>query len=123
MSSFLTWHLLTMDFGKRLAALRKERSLTQLALAEQVGCHVTMIRRYEVNETQPTLDVIRKLAIALSVSADTLVFEDAERGPSDDLRLQFEAMSQFTDEEKQVARTVLEGLILKHAANRFNKTA
>jgi transcriptional regulator with XRE-family HTH domain len=112
-----------MDFGKRLAALRKERSLTQLALAEQVGCHVTMIRRYEVNETQPTLDVIRKLAIALSVSADTLVFEDAERGPSDDLRLQFEAMSQFTDEEKQVARTVLEGLILKHAANRFNKTA
>jgi len=49
-------------------------------------------------------------------------FEDSERGPDDDLRLQFEAMGQLTPEEKGVARAVLEGLMLKHAANRFNTT-
>ena len=113
MTPLLTWHLLTMDFGKRLAALRKGRSMTQLALAEKVGCHVTMIRRYEANETQPTLEVIRKLAIALSVSADTLVFEEGERGPDDDFRLQFEALSAMSPEEKQVAKALLEAMIVK----------
>ena len=121
MSSSLIWHLITMDFGKRLAALRKERAMTQLTLAERVGCHVTMIRRYEVNETQPTLEVIRKLAIALSVSADTLVFEGMERGPDEDLRLQFEALNQFSSEEKKVVRVLLESLILRHDASRFTK--
>jgi transcriptional regulator with XRE-family HTH domain len=108
-----------MDFGKRLAALRKVRSMTQAALAEKVGCHVTMIRRYEVNETQPTLEVIRKLSVALGVSADTLVFDEHERGPDDDLRLQFEALTQFTPEEKAIVRVLLESLILKHDSNRF----
>lgn len=112
-----------MDFGKRLAALRKDRRLTQQTLADKVGCHVTMIRGYEANETQPTLEVIRNMAVALSVSADTLVFEKSERDPDDDLRLQFEAVSQFSPDEKKVARVLLESLILKHDASRFIKTA
>jgi hypothetical protein len=32
------------------------------------------------------------------------------------LRLQFEAISQFDDEDKELARGLLEGLILKHQA-------
>ena len=123
MSPLLTWQLMAMDFGKRLAALRKARAMTQQLLADKVGCHVTMIRRYESNETQPTLEIIRKLAIALSVSADTLVFEKGERDPDEDLRLQFEAISQFTPEEKKVTRVLLESLILKHDAGRFSKAA
>ncbi|WP_036777437.1 RstR family transcriptional repressor [Photorhabdus aegyptia] len=104
---------------KRLVTLRKDRKLTQAALAEKVGCHVTMIRRYEADEVQPTLEIIRKLSRALSVSADTLVFDENERNPDEELRLQFEAISQFTPEEKEVARVLLESLILKHDANRF----
>jgi transcriptional regulator with XRE-family HTH domain len=102
-----------MDFGKRLAALRKERAMTQQALADQVGCHVTMIRRYEANETQPTLEVIRKLVRALSVSADALVFEEGERGPDEEFRLQFEALSTMPEQEKALARSMLEAIILK----------
>ncbi len=63
-----------------------------------------------------TLDVIRRLAIALTVSADELIFGKDERGPDEDLRLQFEAISQFDDEDKELARGLLEGLILKHQA-------
>ncbi len=114
--------LLAMGFPERLIALRKERKLTQQALANKVNVHLSQIRRYEQGETQPTLDVIRKLAIALSVSADVLIFDEAERGPDDDLRLQFEAISQFTPEEKEVTKAVLESLILKHDANRFSAT-
>jgi transcriptional regulator with XRE-family HTH domain len=108
-----------MDFGKRLAALRKQRTMTQQALADAVGCHVTMIRRYEAGETQPTLEVIRNMARALSVSADALVFEQDERNPVDDLRLQFEAVSQLPPEDQAIVRDVLESLVMKYQAKRW----
>jgi transcriptional regulator with XRE-family HTH domain len=107
---------LNMDFAHRLAAFRKERNLTQQGLADRVSVHITQINRYESGESQPTLDVIRRLAIALTVSADELIFGKDERGPDEDLRLQFEAISQFDDEDKDLARGLLEGLILKHQA-------
>ena len=94
--------------------------MTQQALADVVGCHVTMIRRYEINETQPTLEIIRKLARALSVSADALVFEQNERGPTDELRLQFEAVSQLPADEQSVVKEVLESLIIKYQARRWD---
>ena len=113
----MTWW--TMSFGKRLAALRKAHSMTQQVFADAVGCHVTMVRRYEANETQPTLDVIRKMARALSVSADALVFEQTERDPTEELRLQFEAVSQLRPEEQAIVKDVLEGLIVKYQARRW----
>lgn len=109
-----------MDFGTRLAMLRKQRTMTQQALADAVGCHVTMIRRYEANETQPTLEVIRNMARALSVSADALVFEQDERAPNEELLLQFEAISQLPPEELAVVKEVLESLIIKYQTRRWD---
>jgi transcriptional regulator with XRE-family HTH domain len=108
-------HLL-MDFPQRLVQRRKARSLTQQALADLAGTHLTQIQRYEKGEAQPTLEIIRKLSKALAVSADALLFDEDERGPDDLLRLQFEALQQFDDDERQTAQAVLEGLILKHQA-------
>jgi len=62
----------------------------------------------------------RRLAQALRVSADELLFGKTERGPDEDLRLQFEAVAKFTDEEKKAARAVLDGLILRHEARRWS---
>ena len=111
--------LSALDFPHQLAALRKHHSLTQQALAERIGIHVVQLRRYEAGSSQPTLEVIRKLATALNVSADLLLFGKNERGPDEDLRLQFEAVSRFDPEEKQVIRSLLEGMILKHEARRW----
>ena len=111
--------LLVMDFPERLAALRKERGLTQRALSELVGIHVVQSATLRGRCLQPSLEVIRKLAKALSISADALLFEADERGPSDDLRLQFEAVAAFDPEDRKVAKAVLDGLILKHQAKRL----
>ena len=105
-----------MQFSKRLAALRKERALTQKVLAEQVGVHVTQIQRYESGVIEPTLDVLRRLAVALSVSADLLVFDKTERGPDEEFRLQFEALSRLPSEDKQAVKRILEGMIVKNRA-------
>jgi transcriptional regulator with XRE-family HTH domain len=103
-----------LRFHERLLALRKERGLTQQALAEMVGMHISQIRRYESGQSQPTLDAIRKLAVALSVSADMLLFEKDERGPGEDLKLQFEAASRLDPEEKNVIRSVIESIVLRN---------
>jgi transcriptional regulator with XRE-family HTH domain len=108
-----------MDFPERLATFRKKKGLTQQALADLVSMHVIQIRRYEAGSSQPTLDVIRKLAVALSVSADELVFDKNERGPEEELMLQFEAIARFDPEEKKVIKAVLDSLILKHEARRW----
>ncbi len=111
--------LAAMDFPERLAALRREKSLTQQALADAVGIHVSQLRRYEAGQSQPTLDVIRKLAVALSVSADLLVFDKDERGPEDDLRLQFEAVGRLEPKEQVLVREVLDSIISRHDARRL----
>ena len=110
-------------FPQRLATLRKDRGLTQQALTEMVGLGITQMKRYEAGASQPTLEVIRKLSRALRVSADELLFGRAERGPDEDLRLQFEAISRFNDDEKKIVRSVLEGLLLTHEARRWSHGA
>jgi transcriptional regulator with XRE-family HTH domain len=114
--------LLAMDFPERLAALRKERGMTQQVLADQIGITVLQIRRYEGGSSQPTLDIIRRLAIALGISADMLVFDAAERGPGDALRYQFEAVSQLLEDEQAVVKEVLESLIIKYQTRRWDST-
>ncbi len=110
-----------MNFPERLALLRKEKNLTQKELAELTSVHVAQIRRYESGTSQPTLDVIRKIAIALHVSADALIFDAKERGPDDDLRLHFEAVSKLSEEEKETIKELLEGMLLKHEAKRWHQ--
>ena len=113
----------SMSFSERLTALRKERGLTQKVFAEMCGMHTTQIQRYESGETQPTLEALKKLALGLHVSADLLVFDRDERGPDDELRLQFEALSKFSSEEKKIAKAVIESLILKHDSQRFSRVS
>lgn len=111
--------IVAMEFSERLSTLRRNKGLTQQALADAVRIHVSQLRRYEGGQSQPTLDVIRKLAVALSVSADLLVFDKDERGPEDDLKLQFEAVGRLGPDEKHLVREVLDSIISRHDARRL----
>ena len=113
MADFVTW-MISMEFPKRLAELRKSRQLTQQALADAININVSQLQRYEAGTSQPTLEVLRKMAITLSVSADLLLFDKDERGPDEDLRLRFETISRMPDEDKRIIKALLEGMILKH---------
>ena len=118
MESIVIWRF-PMDFAKRLSTLRNARGLTQQALADDVSLHVNQIKRYEGGTAQPTLDTLVRLAKALHVTLDELVFDEQSREPSQDFLMQFEALSQFNDQEKLVAKEILDSLILKHTANRL----
>ncbi len=72
---------LNMPFPARLAELRKHRGLTQEALGDLIVITKTQVYRYENGSSQPTLDAIKRVAIALSVTTDQLIFEENERQP------------------------------------------
>ena len=64
--------------------------------------------------------MIRRIAVALGVSADLLLFAKDERGPDEDLKLQFEAVANLDAEEKKVIRSVIESVLLRHEAKRWS---
>jgi transcriptional regulator with XRE-family HTH domain len=108
-----------MNFPAQLVELRKQQGLSQQRLADAVDLHVNQVRRYEAGTAQPTLDALVKLAKALHVTLDALVFDEAERGPSDEFRLQFEAVSQLPEEDRRIVKALLDGMIVKHQAKRM----
>ena len=98
---------LPMHFPARLIQLSKAASYTQKTLSDAAELHVNQIRRYEAGTAQPTLEALIRLAKTLHVSLDSLVFEEGERGPDEDLRLRFEALSQLDSNERMVVKELL----------------
>jgi transcriptional regulator with XRE-family HTH domain len=61
------------EFGARLRAIRTDRGLTQVELAEQVGVIQVIISDYERGVLRPYHDMIARFARTLKVSADELL--------------------------------------------------
>ncbi len=111
--AYLYHWLATMSFSARVISLRKQKGLTQQGLADTSGIHVQQIKRYEAGHAQPTAEALKKLALALHVTSDALLFEAGEREPDDDLKLRFEAVAAMLPEEQAVAKAVLDAIIVK----------
>lgn len=117
MGTIIDW-LLPMHFPQQLVKQRKDRVLTQQKLADAISIHVNQIKRYEAGTTQPTLEVLVKLANALHISLDNLVFgEDVT--PEGKLKYQLEAIAELDQNDRVIIGEVLEGLILKYQAKRW----
>jgi transcriptional regulator with XRE-family HTH domain len=109
-----------MSIAARLSKLRKTKGLTQQALAEAIGLHVTQIKRYEAGTSQPSLEAIKKIAQTLRVTTDSLIFEDHELEADADLALQFQAIANMPPEQQSVVKQLLEGMIIKYEAARWS---
>jgi transcriptional regulator with XRE-family HTH domain len=110
---------MTMSFAKRMAAARKDKRLTQMQMSKASGINLPQIKRYESGHTQPSIEVLRRIALTLNVSTDALLFDKEERGPNDDLKMAFEAINQFDKEDKAMAHKVLNGLIIQSQTKRW----
>ena len=109
-----------MNVAPRLIFLRKQRGLTQQALADATSLHVTQIKRYESGTSLPSLEAIKKIAQTLCVTTDWLIFEEDELTPSADLVLQFQAISKMPEAQQAVIKQLLEGMIIKYEAERWS---
>lgn len=115
-----------MSFGRNLATVRKAKGLTQAALRQKSGVGLSQLRRYEADQSSPTLDVLVRLAKALGVSLDELAFDQSNgiaTGKILDRELleQFEAVSRLDSEDQAAVKKLLEGLIVKHQVEQVMK--
>ena len=119
MAISITW-LDAMSIAKRLTRIRKEKGLTQQALADAIGLHVTQVKRYEAGSSQPSAEALKKIAKTLRVTTDSLLFDDNELMPNADLALQFQAISHMDSTQQSVIKQLLEGMIIKYEAERWS---
>ena len=63
------------SFGKRVAALRKERKMTQDELAKLLNTSISVIGRYERDEMIPGIEVAKKIAGFLNTTVGYLLGE------------------------------------------------
>lgn len=67
--------------GRRIAALRHARGLTQMALAERVGVKGGSVAGWEVGKAAPSRETLPRVADALGVSVDALLGRQPLDGP------------------------------------------
>lgn len=60
-------------FGQRIKELRQERGLTQIQLAELLFTTQSTIGKYEREELQPNIEVLKKLCKVFEVSSDYIL--------------------------------------------------
>ncbi len=89
-----------VDFGSLLKDLRLKSGLTQKQLADKIGITKSVISYYELQERQPSPDVIIKLANVFHVSADYLLgIDDVDKKSLD--------VSGLTDEDISVLQNLI----------------
>ena len=60
------------NFGDRLKELRKEKNISQIALAKELGVGKSIISLWETNQCEPTLSKLVLMAEFFGVSIDYL---------------------------------------------------
>jgi transcriptional regulator with XRE-family HTH domain len=103
--------------SERIKQLRAENNLTQSELAEKVGLTYVQIGRYEKGKSNPSSDVLQKLAIVLNTSTDYLMngkTQQVEAQLADkELIKQFQEVEKLNPEEKHLVKTFLDAFITK----------
>lgn len=99
------------DFGKRVAAARQQRGLTQRELADRIEVSLRMMEYYERRAENVKSDVIVKLAEALNVSTDELLglkSPKAKPGRKSRLEAKIEQLEELPRSKQQAILQVLD---------------
>lgn len=67
-----------MDFKEKLAAIRKDRGLSQEEIAERIGVSRQAVSKWESGESFPDIDNLIAIGDILGVSIDRLVRRDSD---------------------------------------------
>lgn len=112
-----------MSLGTKIRDVRKEQGLSQGALGKIAGIHEKLLSKYEHERIIPTADTLRKIALALHVSADYLIFENVPKEGKVELKdlelfSMFKELEKIGDEERETVKRVIDAMIVKSKVER-----
>ena len=73
-------------FGQRLRMLREKREMTQEEMSGMLHVHRSTYTKYEIGETQPSIDTLIRLADLFKVSVDFLLGRTDDPRPRQPVR-------------------------------------
>lgn len=111
------------ELGARIAQARKEHSLTQQELAEQLGVAQQTLAHYEVGRARLPASMLPTLARLLTLSLDELMGQPApararaggKRDPASRLQQQIEALAQLPKAKQQFVSQMLDTVLAQTA--------
>lgn len=112
-----------MTLGEKIKKFRSENGLSQQELADKLGIHRKTIAFYEQNKTQPSADILQKLAAIFGISHNYLL--SVESGNSSGIIVKdksliptFQEIDNLSEKGKDVVKTVVEGLALREKSKK-----
>ncbi len=101
------------SFGKKLRECREEKGFSQSKLAKEVSLHHSIIGRYEREEAKPTIDVVKRMAIALDTTVGYLLgeTEDSELFKDPTMLKRLKELNNLPDHDKNCILYTLDGLL------------
>lgn len=102
-----------ISFGKKIAALRKSKKLSQTELAKMLSTSVSVISRYERDEMNPSIDTAKKLADLLETTVGYLLGETEDDQLLKDPKMieRLKDIKSFADQERNQIYFTLDAVI------------
>ena len=72
-----------MDFGKSFKFYRQRAGLTQKEAAALIGINDYQLGNYETNRSQPSLEILKKMSKAYSISIDKMLGNNVLRNKTE----------------------------------------
>ncbi len=113
-----------MSVGERIKELRTLKKMTQSDLAKAVGLTYIQVGRYETQKSNPSSDVLQKLANALDTTTDFLMNGSQDEVVSaqltdKELLKQFKAVEQLDAEDKHLVKTFIDAFLTKRQVQKL----
>ncbi len=67
-----------LNIAEKIKTIKKEKHISQAQLVEKVNVHVTHISKIETESYTPSVELLKKIADALEVTTDFLIYDKAE---------------------------------------------
>ena len=99
---------LSIQIGKRIRARREELKLTREDVAELADLSVTFISEIESGKKNMTTNTLAKVAPALSISADYIIFGSDEHPKRTEIENQ---LARLSKRDRQLAEELLNTFI------------
>ncbi|RHX82929.1 helix-turn-helix domain-containing protein [Leptospira stimsonii] len=103
--------------AKNLKLFRKKKNWSQTELAKNAGTTLTHINRLETGKSNPSIEIVQKIALALEVSIDDLV---SVRDNSKEVKFENQAfyekiklLDTFSEEERNAVNVVIDSILTK----------
>ncbi|EKR62714.1 DNA-binding helix-turn-helix protein [Leptospira weilii str. 2006001853] len=104
--------------AKNLKIYRKKKNWSQTELAKNAGTTLTHINRLETGKSNPSIEIVQKIAAALEVSIDDLVStkDDNHKEVKFESQAFYEKiklLDTFSEEERSAVNVVIDSILTK----------